>query len=882
MIKKNQKQFETTLQDNYEKYSKMTSEETLGLLKTSYDGLSEDEAEERKENYNKLHRVKEKKLNVFKLIYKSFINPFSLILLFIALLSFLTTYFIDKDGNYFSLFIILAIVVFSGCLRFIEEYRSNKSSSKLMAIVSNTTTVVRGNVKKEVYLEDITIGDILSLGSGDIIPGDIRILSSKDLFINESSLTGESIPVEKNEKYIKNKPLLNKNNIAYMGTNIISGTMVGVVVGIGKDTYLGGISLKNNRHQKTSFEKGINDISKLLMTVMVILVPCVFILNGLTKGDRISSFAFALTISVGLTPELLPMITTACLSRGSQKLAKKDVIIKNLNSINNFGAIDILCTDKTGTITTNSSYLDEVVSLSKSLSQDELVKIAYLNSFYQTGLKNNMDLAIINKFNEINKNNTENSFIKIDELPFDFSRKKLSVIIKDKTNNKCYMIVKGSDKEMIESSSSIYNDEGITPLNSRLIEHLIKKVEYYNLKGYRVLLLAFKEVEERTDFKVKDEKDLTILGLLAFVDPLKASAKEAINELKKYGVETKILTGDNEKVSMNIALSLGIKNPKILVGQEISEMDDSKLESIASEVNIFAKLSPDQKERIIIALKNSGHKVGFMGDGINDALALKRSDIGISVNDAVDIAKESADVILLKNDLRVLEQGIIEGRKTHYNMMKYIKITASSNFGNMFSLIFASLFLPFLPILPVHVLILNLIYDLTCSMIPFDNVDEYLLYKPVTFEAKSVKKFMFTFGPISSLFDISTYLVLFFIICPTFFSSTYTNIVDKEQFVMLFQSGWFIESLVTQILVIVVLRSKLSIFKSRINPFVLLVFAVSLGVVLGLIYTPAAKVFTLMGLPYYFYIYLLIVMALYLSLTSFIKFLYTRKGRELL
>lgn len=881
------KNFNNALFFKYESLSKMDKEKLFGALKTKENGLSKEVAEERLEEFNKTHKIKSKKIEYFKIFFHAFINPFSLILIFIALMTFLTDIILasEAERSYFSLAVILTIVILGGTIRFVEEVKSFKDTSKLLSLVSNKTTVIRDGETFEIPLEEIVEGDILSLGSGDIIPSDLRIFESKDLFINESSLTGETDSIEKSVDYKETSQLIELNNIAFMGTNIVSGTLKAVVISKNEDTYFGSISAKNTKREKTSFEKGIDSVSKLLVIFMVILTPLVFVLNGVTKGDWLEAFIFSLTVSVGLTPELLPMIVTASLSRGSKNMAKEKVIIKNLNAINNFGGIDILCTDKTGTITENTSYLDKVIVLDNEFSELEIIKMAMLNASLQTGLKNNMDLAIINKFTAEFHENIEDltsNFVKIDEIPFDFHRKRLSVIIKNKTSNRVKMITKGSAEEMIDISKYSLENGKKVKLDATRKKDLLRFIGNYNDNGYRVLVVAYKHVEERFDFKVSDEIGLTIIGLLAFIDPLKPSAKKTIEELRNYGVSTKILTGDNEKVARNIAKQLGIKEPKILSGSHLNNMDDLALKEIAPTIDIFAKLSPDQKERIIIALKSRGHKVGFMGDGINDALALKRSDIGISVNDATDIAKECADVILLENDLAVLEKGIIEGRKTHYNMMKYIKITASSNFGNMFSLLFAAIFLPFLPMLSVHVLILNLIYDITCSTLPFDNVDVELLKSPTKFDAKSIRKFMLIFGPISSIFDITTFLVLFYLIVPTAFGGSFESVQNKELFMATFQTGWFVESLFTQALVVLSLRSNKSLFKSKPNLIVAGSFILSILIVVILIFTPVADYFTLNDLPYYFFIYLAIVVVFYLLLTGFVKKFFIKRYKNIL
>lgn len=885
-IKKN-KTNTANLFEQYIKLSMADNNSILSEFKSSSLGISDDEAFNRLSFFNKTHKIKNKDFDVLKMLVKSFINPFSLILIFICIMTLITDVLIasENEKNYFSFTVIILIILLSGTIRFFEEFKSYKDTNKLLKFVSNTATVIRGGIKKEISLSEIVLGDIIIFGSGDIIPADIKILNSKDLFVNESSLTGESIPVEKHNNFKEANNIINIQNILFMGTNIISGTATGIVINKGQDTYFGAITKNSVKKEPTAFEKGINDVSKLLLIFMAILTPIVFILNGVTKNDWLESFLFAITVSVGLTPELLPMIVTACLSRGSKEMSKEKVIIKNLNAINNFGAIDILCTDKTGTITENTSYLDKIIILDDEYSESEVIKLAMLNASLQTGLKNSMDLAIINRFNtEFNllEDTLKKTYIKIDEIPFDFIRKRLSVVVKNLDTNNTKIITKGSAEEMLSISKYIVLNGNKVELDKKTISKIKGLIEKYNIDGYRILILAYKHVNSNKNYSVVDECDMTIIGLLGFIDPLKTSAKKAIKELKELGVSTKILTGDNEKVSRNIANQLNITNPQILLSSEIEKMTDEELTTIAPSIDIFARLSPDQKERIIISLKNSKHKVGFMGDGINDALALRASDIGISVNDASDLAKESADVILLENDLEVLKKGIIYGRKTHFNMMKYIKITSSSNFGNMFSLLFSALFLPFLPMLSIHILILNLIYDLTCSTLPFDNVDSELLEKPTTFDSKSIKQFMFFFGPISSLFDIVTFITLFYLIIPAFVGSSYNELLDKSVFSTAFQTAWFIESLFTQAMIILVLRTQKSIFKSKPNLIIIFSFLVTTIASVIVLYTPIAKLFDFTALPYYFFLFLLILLPCYILLASFVKMLFVKKYHKLL
>ena len=886
---KNKKSFLVNkLFNEYKEVSKKENAELLKDLDTSINGLNEEEAESRYDNYYKTHKEKSKESEYLKLLLSSFINPFSLILIAIGVLTFLTDVILTTGSkSYFTIIIIAVIIVFSGLLHFLEEYKQLKDTKKLLELVSNKALVIRDNKEIEVETYEVVKGDIIKLSGGDIIPGDIRILESKDLFINESSLTGESLPIEKHKGYKDSRSIIELNNICFMGSNVISGTMKGVVINVKKDTYFGTITENKEKREKTTFEKNISSISKLLVIFMLILIPIVFLINGFTKNNWLEAFIFALTVSIGLTPELLPMIVTTCLASGSKRMKKEEVIVKNLNAINNFGSIDILCMDKTGTITENASKLDKIYNF-KEINDEEIVKIAILNSYFQTGLKNPLDKAIIEKFNslDINKEEYLDKFIKIDEVPFDFKRKRLTTILKNKDTGEVTLVSKGSVEEMLEVSSYTYNEsKEIVELTKERKEELIDLVNKYNLKGYRVLLLGIKKEEERYDFGIKDEKDLVLLGMLMFIDPLKDTTKSALNELKRYGVTSIILTGDNEKVTLATLKMLEIDNPKVMQGSEVNKYSEEEFIKIAPSYNAFCKLTPDQKEYIVECLKKSNHKVGFMGDGINDALALKKADIGISVNDACDIAKESADIILLKNDLNVLRKGIREGRKTHFNMMKYIKITASSNFGNMFSLIFASIFLPFLPMEPEHILILNLLYDLICTFLSFDNIDNELLYKPINFNIKSTLRFILVFGPISSIFDIITFLMLYYVLIPNHLGYSYSStlsVSQMESFKMLLQTGWFILSLITQVLVILSLRSYKSIFKSNVNRFIPLVFIISFVVMITLTYLPINYLFKFKGEDIYYYIYLAGVVIVYILFSDLVKKIYFKKYQELL
>ena len=753
-------------------------------MNTTLRGLSEEEVLESRSSYGKNKVTHEKKKTLFQRLVGAFVNPFTAILFFLAVVSAITDIIMPimhrtpEDVDPLTVIIICTMVFISGTLRFVQESRSGSAAEKLLAMITTTCTVDRKErTKMEIPLEETVVGDIVHLSAGDMVPADLRILEAKDLFISQASLTGESDPVEKTADVCSGKSVsvTDFTNIAFMGSNVISGSAVGVVVAVGDDTLFGSMASSVAQEAvETNFTKGVNAVSWVLIRFMLIMVPIVFMINGLTKGDWLEAFLFGISVAVGLTPEMLPMIVTTCLAKGAVSMSKKKTIVKNLNSIQNFGAIDILCTDKTGTLTQDKVVLEYHMDVTGN-EDVRVLRHAYLNSYFQTGYKNLMDLAIIQKTEEEESENPQlldlsEAYEKIDEVPFDFSRRRLSTVVRD-TQGKTQMITKGAVEEMLSICSSVEYEGKVEPLTEELKKKILVKVEDLNEDGMRVIAVAQKTNPSPVGaFGIKDECDMVLLGYLAFLDPPKESTADAILALKKYGVTTKILTGDNEKVTRCICKQVGMEVRNMLLGKDIAHMNDSQLAKAAEVTDVFAKLSPDQKARVVTILRNNGHTVGYMGDGINDAAAMKSADIGISVDTAVDIAKESADIILLEKDLMVLEEGIIEGRKTYANMIKYIKMTASSNFGNMFSVLAASALLPFLPMMSMHLILLNLIYDLSCTAIPWDNVDEEFLIQPRTWDASSIGSFMIWIGPTSSVFDWTTYAFMYFVFCPKFVS----------------------------------------------------------------------------------------------------------------
>ena len=868
-------------------------ESTFANYQTSALGLVDDQVEENRDAYGENVITKGQEDSMIKKIYESIINPFTVILLVIALVSFITNVWLAKPGEQdpTTSIIIVTLVLISGGIRFIQELRSDKAASNLSRMIVNTATVLRDGSEQEIPIDEIVVGDVIKLSAGDMIPADVVLIDSRDFFVQQSGLTGESDAVEKvclRKADSQNlDSLLESESLAFMGTNVISGRATALVLVVGDETMMGAIEQTINTYDEpTSFEREMNTISWLLIRLMLVMVPVVFVINGLTDGDWLEAGVFALSVGVGLTPEMLPMIITASLAKGSIIMAKEKVVIKKLNAIQDLGAIDILCTDKTGTLTQDEIVLEYPLDIHGDLDLSVLRR-AYLNSYFQTGLKNLMDRAIINRTHKEAKKHEivrdlDQTFHKIDELPFDFERRRMSVIVKDE-DGVVSMVTKGALEEMLSVSTYVEYKGDIKRLTDEVRQEVLAEVAQLNEQGLRVLGVSYKtDLDENDIFSVEDEGDMILTGYLAFLDPPKPSAAPAIKALAEYGVTTKILTGDNDKVTQAVCEKVGLDVERILLGSEIDTMTDQELAQVVETTTVFAKLSPDQKARIILCLKNNGHKVGYMGDGINDAPSMKVSDVGISVDTAVDIAKETADVILLDKDLMVLEKGLVEGRKVYANMTKYIKMTVSSNFGNIFSLLFASIFLPFLPMAPVHLIVLNLIYDLSCIALPFDNVDKEFLKKPRIWEANSIMRFMAWIGPISSVFDIITYMLLYFLVVPMILGHGYNHgAADAAAFIMVFQTGWFIESMWSQTMVIHMLRSpKLPFIQSRPAFSVVVTTLAAAFFVTSLPYSPLASILKLSQLNGLYFVLLFAIIVLYMLSVTVVKRIYIKKYKE--
>ncbi|SET54637.1 magnesium-translocating P-type ATPase [Lacrimispora sphenoides] len=864
-------------------------------LNTTTEGLSEDLVDASREQYGDNKVTHGKKVSLPKRIAEAFINPFTAILIGLTAVSAFTDIILADPGEAdpLTVVIIMTMVLISGILRFVQETRSGNAADKLLKMIKTTTNVRRmetGNA--EIPLEEVVVGDIVHLAAGDMIPADMRIIQAKDLFVSQSALTGESVAVEKipGAVSVEHDTLAEYPNLAFMGSNVISGSAAGVVVATGDDTIFGDMAKNvSDKPVQTNFEKGVNSVSWLLIRFMLVMVPIVLFINGFTKGDWMQATLFALSIAVGLTPEMLPMIVTTCLAKGAVAMSKEKTIIKNLNSIQNLGSIDILCTDKTGTLTQDKVALQYHLNIHGE-EDTRVLRHAFLNSYYQTGLKNLMDVAVIERTLEEQKTVAElrgltDQFTKVDEIPFDFERRRMSVVVK---NGKTQMITKGAVEEMLSVCSYAEYEGKVMPLTDDIKAYILKKVNDLNEDGMRVIAVAQKTNPSPVGtFSVADESDMVLMGYLAFLDPPKESTAEALAALKEHGVDVKILTGDNDKVTRCVCRQVGLSVDRILLGSDLDNMSNEELGSAAERVSVFAKLSPQQKARVITILRNNGHSVGYMGDGINDAAAMKASDVGISVDTAVDIAKESADVILLEKDLMVLEKGIIEGRKTYANMIKYIKMTASSNFGNMFSVLAASAFLPFIPMLPIHLILLNLIYDLSCTAIPWDNVDKEYLAVPRKWDASSIGKFMIWIGPTSSVFDITTYLLMYFIICPAMTGGLMfhqlTDPAMQAYFIALFQAGWFVESMWSQTLVIHMIRTpKIPFIQSHASLSVTLLTFTGIAALTIIPFTKLGASIGLAALPPVYFAWLALTIFLYMVLATVFKKIFIRRYGELL
>jgi len=861
-------------------------ETVLEVLNTSSEGLSDLQSNLRLTKIGLNEIAHEKPPKWYVQLFKTFQNPLAILLIVLASVSLLT-------GDLRAAVIIFSMVVFSVILRFSQEFRSSQAAEKLREMVHTTATVSRKDPRKdispslaqdmgltlnldvlerqEIPIKFLVPGDVIFLAAGDMIPADVRLMAAKDLFVSQGTLTGESLPVEKqptlpsDQLQIQNP--LELANLCFLGTNVISGTGTAVVIETGSNTYLGSLAKTVvGRKTMTSFDKGVNDVSLLLLRFMLVMAPVVFLINGFIKGNWAEAFFFALSVAVGLTPEMLPMIVTANLARGAIAMSEKKVIVKNIDSIQNFGAMDILCTDKTGTLTQDKIVLEMHLDIYGE-ENEEALEFAYLNSFYQTGLKNLLDVAVLEHIELHESLKIEYKFLKIDEIPFDFVRRRMSVVVEEE-NHHHELICKGAVEEILQVCTQVKVNDKILPVDASILEQVTQLNQELNEDGLRVIAVAYRELPlGQRSYSISDEHSLILIGLIAFLDPPKDSASLAITALKNSGVQVKVLTGDNNIIARKTCKDVGLHVHHTLLGSEIEVLSDEELTELAETTTIFAKLSPLQKSRIIQVLRRKGHIVGFMGDGINDAAALREADVGISVDTAVDIAKESADIILLEKSLMVLEEGILEGRKTFGNIVKYIKMGTSSNFGNMFSVLGASALLPFLPMQPVQILVNNLLYDFSQTGIPFDHVDKEYLTKPRKWQVGDIQKFMIFIGPISSIFDYATYALMWFIF--------QANTIEQQA---LFQTGWFVESLMTQTLIVYIIRTaKIPFFQSRPSLPMLLVTLTIMAVAIYLPFSPIASVLGFFPLPAKYFLWLALILSSYCVLTQLVKTWFVRK-----
>lgn len=873
---------------NYDLFARKTVANVFETFHTSKKGLSEKKASIARERYGDNKISYGKKTPFILEVLKAYITPFTLVLIGLGLTSITTDVLMaaPADRDYFGSAIIFTMVIISGTMTLIQSVRSNHAAEKLKSLVKVTATVRRKNQFLELPIEEIVCGDVVKLSAGDMIPADVRLTVTKDLFVSQSALTGESYPVEKRaESQIEAQDSeTSYENMVFMGSNVISGSAEGVVIATGNRTLFGDVAKSlSTKPDLTNFELGIKKTSFIFIKFMAIMAPTVIVINGLTKGDWMEAFLFGLSVAVGLTPEMLPMIVTTNLVKGASRMAKKGTVIKNINSIQNFGAVDVLCTDKTGTLTQDKIILEYHLDCDGK-EDSRVLRHAYLNSYYQTGLKNLMDVAIIDAAkNELDT--TKINYQKVDEIPFDFDRRRMSVVVAD-NDGKTQMITKGAIEEMLRISSFVDFKGKVIPLTEKAKQEVLEKVKELNSDGLRVLGVAQKTNPSVVgEFSVSDESEMVLIGYLAFLDPPKETTKQALETLKKHGVGVKVLTGDNALVTKSVCKQVGLESEELVTGEQIANLNEVQLADIVEKYNVFVKLNPQQKQRITHALKKNGHTVGFLGDGINDAPAMKAADVGISVDTAVDIAKESADVILLEKDLMVLERGIVSGRETFGNIMKYIKATASSNFGNMFSVLIASTFLPFLPMLPLQLLFLNMIYDISCISIPWDHMDKEYLDEPKSWISANIGKFMLWIGPTSSVFDITTYLLMYFVICPAMLGGSYHTLSPAQQvtFIAIFHAGWFVESLWTQTMVLHALRTpKVPFLQSRASFSMIAI--TTLGIAVGTIvpFTNFGRNLGMLPLPGNYWLWLFVTMVLYLALVTVVKRIYIRRYGELL
>ena len=864
-IKKKIKKEDNELLNKYSEISKKTNEEVLKEYNTSENGITENKATDLLEKNGPNVVVKNEKKSRLYFLFNSFKDKFIIILIVLAVIN----YFLSDA---LSTYIILGIAVISALIRYFQDYSVYKFNQELKAKMYTTTNVVRGGKEKEIRVEKVVPGDIVHLSAGSMIPADIMLIDSKDLFVNQSVFTGESVPVEKVAQNTNDaKEIFSIPNICLMGSSVVSGRATGVVIDTGFTTYLGRMSKEvETKKEPTNFEKGMNNITKMLIRYMLVVSVAVFVIYGFIRKDWLEAILFALSVAVGITPSMLPMIVNVNLTRGTKVLAKKKTLVKNINSIQNLGAIDVLCTDKTGTLTEDKIVLQKYIDVNGN-EDTSILEYAYLNSYFGTGMKNLVDRAIIIYGNEKNVKEIVNDYTKIDEIPFDYTRKRMSVVVKSNKNNGYRMFTKGALEEILKVCTKVKYNGHVNELTPEMVEIVEQKAKEYAVQGMQVIAIASKrEYRGVNVFNVSDEANMTFIGFVAFLDPAKKDVKSTLKKLKNIGITTKILTGDNPYAANNICNLVGLENKETLLGTDIDKMSDEELAKKVEEVNVFARMNPLQKERVVKQLKNNGHVVGYMGDGVNDSPSLHIADVGISVNTATDIAKEAADIILLERSLKVIYEGVIEGRRVYGNIIKYMKMALSSDFGDVFSIVIASIFLPFLPLLPIQMLLQDFLYDISQIAIPYDDVDKEFLEKPKKWSTKGISKFMNVMGITSSLIDVLAFLGFWFL---------FGYNASKETF---FQTAWFVECLISETMIIHYVRTaKRPFIESRANKWLTLG---TFGTIIGTILTPILlhniPSFHFEILPLKYYGFVILLLAIYSVLVEIIKKIYIKKNGE--
>lgn len=882
----------TLLDSPVRKYAYRSMDEICTELGISPDGLSEKQAEKMCELYGENSFDVGKGVNILGSIRRAFINPFNIILFVLAVVSLLTDVVLASgfSKNSTTSVIIFVMILISGVVRLTQELKAKNAAEQLDKLIREDVSVKRDGKWANIPADELVVGDLVYFSAGDRIPADIRLSKTSDLFISQSAITGESSIVEKNSGVMRhtcNDNISKCDNIAFLATTVISGQGEGIVLAVGKNTLYGSFA-DISSDDKNSFRKGANSIAFVMLKFMAVLIPTVFILLGITAGKWRESFVFSMSVAVGLVPEMLPMVITACLAKGSLAMSKKQTIVKDINAMQSFGSMDMLCMDKTGTLTNESVFLEYYMDILGNEST-AVLDYAYLNSFYHTGVRNSVDNAILACKTMPEKaawyRELSEKYKKLDEIPFDHFRKFVSVLVSEKGGNT--LVVKGDIQSVLSRCSNAEYKGKKLPVDGGSRSSVSAVVDEMLSDGMKVIAIASKEMGSAEAISADDESSLTLQGYLAFFDAPKESAKKSVDALKALKVTPKVLTGDHAYTAVSICRRVGIPAETVMTGAELDELPDLLLGETVEKINIFAELTPIQKVRIVAALRENGHSVGFLGDGINDIPVMNEADVGISVDTAVDAAKDAADIVLLQKDLTVLEEGILEGRRIFTNMLKYIKITASSNFGNIFSIVCASAFLPFLPMASIQILLLNLLYDIICIVLPWDNVDSGETTAPREWSGKNLGHFMLSFGPISSLFDIATFLFMYFILCPSLCGGQiFSAITDPDlqaKYIAIFQTGWFLESMWTQVLILHCLRtSKIPFIQSKPSLPVMLITIAGLVLFTGITFTGPASLLGLTTLPLRFFVFLTAAALLYMVLTSIVKYFYQKKYNELI